>query len=147
MEKNKLLLVIALLFVSHFSNACCKGVMPKKHLLIFVSSSMPLVSLRKYAAEAEKYSGQLIIKGLVESSFIKTKNFIQSISSTVELQINDGEFERFGVTSVPTIVLVKDQEDLMQNSLIFDKIVGNISLQAALELFKKQGEVLNAAFY
>jgi type-F conjugative transfer system pilin assembly protein TrbC len=138
MAKNKLLLTLIVMLFNYSSIACNKEVQErKKDLLIFVSSSIPARSLKNYIVEAQRLGGQLIIKGLVDGSFIKTRQFIQSLSPEASIQIDEAAFEQFGITKVPAIVLVKDDEH-------FDKVYGNITISAALDLFTQEGEVKNA---
>lgn len=132
--------------------SCCGSYDPegrhpsKTHLFVFISSSMPRQSLQNYLIEAKKYEAVLIIRGLINGSFVATQKFIQTFGNDAFFQVNDEAFQRFGITQVPAIVLVRDQDcpPGEKCNLIFDKIYGNISIKHALNLFDEQGDVKDA---
>lgn len=120
-------------------------------LYIFVSTSMPKSLLKAYLREANKYGGVLVFKGLPQGSFKEltklvidltgSKGDLQDIAANI--QIDDEAYERFGVVSVPTIVLVKE-DDYHPNQryiLKFDKMVGNVGIKYSLKEFSKSGEL------
>ena len=80
MEEGKLLFILVLLFLSLNVNADCCGtssayvnnIQDESQILVFVSSSMPISSLQSYVKEAQKYNAVLVIRGLIDGSFIKT---------------------------------------------------------------------------
>jgi type-F conjugative transfer system pilin assembly protein TrbC len=105
-------------------------------LRIFVSSSMPINTLKAYALEAEKYNGILVFNGLPDGSFKKLINIINQISSgdvNAAFQIDNTAFEEFNVQNVPTIILNKNKKH--------DSVTGNITLKAALDLFSRDGDL------
>lgn len=107
---------------------------------------MPRQSLNNYLIEAKKYEAVLIIKGLIDGSFVATQKFIQTFGNDAFFQVNDEAFQRFGITQVPAIVLVHDQDCPRGEkcNLVFDKIYGNVSIKHALNLFDEQGDVKDA---
>jgi hypothetical protein len=145
MEKNQLLFVVILLLLGWNANACDKSVdvTNQKHLMVFVSSSMPIAALKAYAKEADKRGAAMVIKGLVDGSFIQTRRWIQSISDEASVQIDEQAFEQFAIENVPAIVLVKDKDCFVGDEChpVFDKVSGNVSVKYALELFTKDGDV------
>ena len=109
----------------------------KPTLIVFISSSMPRASLKNYALEAKKYENIVfLMRGLVNSSFISTKDFVLGFDGSV--QIEEDAFVNYKVLVVPTIVLAKEDEN---GKLTFDKVSGNISIFSALELFAKDGDM------
>ena len=119
------------------------------NLLVFVSSSMPVSLLKSYAMEAAKYNGTLVFKGLPGGSFLELSKIINEIyegydetkNAASSCVIDDEAFARFGITSVPSFVLVKtDPSDVLEESVTYDKIVGNIGIRAALEKISETGE-------
>jgi type-F conjugative transfer system pilin assembly protein TrbC len=120
---------------------------PRPRLQIFVSSSMPISLLKRYAKEAVKYKGVLVFRGLPAGSFNKLSRLVTDISGDsaegIAMQIDDESFKAFAVKSVPTIVLSKQasifSEQVKGGS--FDKIVGNVTIKYALELFAKEGDL------
>ena len=124
-------------------------------LYVFVSTSMPKPLLKSYLNEANKYGGVLVFKGLPQGSFkeftklvmdlVGTKGDLQEISGNV--QIDDEAYERFGVSHVPSIVLVQEDEyhPSQKASYKFDKIVGNVGIKYSLEEFSQSGELKEQA--
>lgn len=128
-------------------------------LKIFVSSSMPKNLLKAYHAKAIKYGGTLVFKGLPGGSFKELANLVLSIAGkgeTGSMQIDDEAFDRFAVKSVPSILLIKEQDYLSRcvgeqlckitdNQVIYDKITGSIGVRAALEKFVASGDLSQEA--
>lgn len=63
------------------------------------------------------------------------------------MQIDDEAFTGFGIRSVPAIVLSKPaaQFDEQKGEGKFDKVYGNITIKAALELFSESGDLATNA--
>lgn len=63
------------------------------------------------------------------------------------VQIDDEAYARFGVLSVPAIVLTNEEEYNPNNQAIdlFDKMVGNVGIRYALEEFSRSGELREQA--
>lgn len=122
---------------------------PRPALQIFVSSSMPKQLLKNYALEAKRYGGVLVFVGLPGGSIHKLTDLIMEISSedSAAMQIDDEAFTAFEVTSVPTIVLASLAPifEGKTASKKHDKVVGSITIKAALELFAKSGEMAGEA--
>lgn len=96
-------------------------------ILVFVSFSMPEVSLKSLAEMAERYNAVLILRGLVEESFTKTAARLKYFKSGME--VNPELFKTYKITRVPTFVLLrKDQEA--------SRLSGNVSLPFAAEKLK-----------
>jgi type-F conjugative transfer system pilin assembly protein TrbC len=120
---------------------------PRPRLQIFVSSSMPISLLKSYTKEATKYNGVLVFRGLPEGSFHKLSKLVSDISGDdaegIAMQIDDEAFKAFDVKSVPTIVLSKQASIFSEQvkGCSFDKIVGNVTIKYALEVFAKEGDL------
>ncbi len=109
----------------------------KPTIIVFISSSMPRASLKNYALEAKKYENIVfLMRGLVNSSFISTKDFVLGFDGSVQIQ--EDAFANYSISVVPTIVLAREDES---GKVIFDKVCGNISIFSALELFAKDGDM------
>ena len=115
-------------------------------LMVFVSSSMPENLLRSYLSEVNKFGGTLVFNGLIEGSFIKTKKFCMSLSSSekdeASMQINDEAFTKYNITSVPSIVLAIEKDCYKEQTCIelSDKVLGSVKLEYALREFAEKGE-------
>jgi type-F conjugative transfer system pilin assembly protein TrbC len=118
---------------------------PRPALQIFVSSSMPKALLKNYALEAKKYGGVLVFRGLPDCSVHKFTEYLMDIvtEETSAMQIDDEAFAAFGINSVPTIVLSKPETIFSKEKTEakFDKVIGNITIKAALELFVGSGDM------
>lgn len=126
----------------------------KDRLRIFVSSSMPISLLKAYNLEAAKYGGSLVFKGLPNGSFKELTKLVMQISKeTTEglghLEIDDQAFEKFGINSVPAIVLSNNEGEGFLSSKNdkeeFDKVIGAVTLQLALEKFAASGDLPEVA--
>lgn len=125
-------------------------------LYVFVSSSMPIALLKNYLEEANKYGAVLVLKGLPQGSFKELSKFVIEIAgnkdnleeSAESIQVDDGAYVRFSVSSVPTIVLsMGDEYHPGKDSVVkFDKMVGNVGIKYALEQFSRSGELRQQAW-
>ncbi|RYE27418.1 MAG: type-F conjugative transfer system pilin assembly protein TrbC [Sphingobacteriaceae bacterium] len=121
----------------------------KVDLRIFVSKSMQLAALKHYYIDAAKYGATLVFKGLPNGSFKEILNLVaqleqESLGQEVNLIIDDEEFDRFGVRSVPAVVLSKISGNcigLESCPIVFDKVIGNIGITNALTLFAAEGDL------
>ena len=119
-----------------------------KHIYIFVSTSMSENNLIELAKEAKKYKASLIMRGLLDNSYIKTANFFQKLIDKTEegISIDPELFKKFNIISVPTFIVEKSDlctsVDLACRSS-YDKVAGNISLEDALSKIKQKGELFN----
>jgi conjugal transfer pilus assembly protein TrbC len=114
-------------------------------LMIFVSSSIPINSLRQFAIQSNKANGVLVLRGLINDSFKQTASFIKSLNDNGTRAIIDPiSFKLFDVRQVPEIVVIVDDSGCMagkcEHTPLFDKISGNISLDYALEQIAKNGQ-------
>ena len=97
---------------------------------VFVSFSMPKDTLKALAREVKAHKGVLVIRGLVENSFVQTAKRLQEVGEGVIL--DPTLFKDYDVKVVPTFVL--------NHKHAYQKIAGNISLAYALEKFKGGAE-------
>lgn len=98
---------------------------PKRHpdLLVFVSFSMPMDSLKRLNQQVMDHGGKLVFRGLHEGSFMKMAQKLKALSA--EVLIDPTLFEAHGISEVP--VFVKGN----------DKLTGHVTLDYALDQFKK----------
>lgn len=97
-------------------------------ILVFVSFSMPFLSLKNLAAEAEKYNAKLIIRGLIENSFKKTAEKLKDFESGLE--INPKLFKEYHIDKAPTFVLLNEGKEQ-------HRLAGNVSLSYAATKLKE----------
>lgn len=131
-------------------------------LKVFVSTSMNRSLLKSYARAAKKYKAILVFNGLPEGSFRSLSDLVFDITENEEeafsMQIDDTAFEEYGVSSVPTFVLVKEKSifdadynavssegDQKSTYRAYDKVTGNIGIKRALLAFSEKGELSSYA--
>jgi len=102
----------------------------KSAIYIFVSFSMPKASLKALALEAKKHKAVLVIRGLIDNSFLKTATFVKDLEESVIL--DPLLFKEYNIGVVPTFTEVRQAG--------YQKISGNITLAYALYKFKEGDE-------
>lgn len=109
-------------------------------MFVLVSLSMPLSGLIDLGKQAQKYGGVLVLRGLVQGSYLKTaaalKTFIHKTGTG--LLVAPELFRQCKVRAVPAIVL-------LCSSSAFDKISGFIPVQTALEKMAIDGDLKEEA--
>jgi type-F conjugative transfer system pilin assembly protein TrbC len=76
------------------------------HLYVFISSSLPMVSLIAIAKDAAELDAPLIIRGLVGSSLQETLLSLKDlVAEGAGLEVDPLPFEAYGVEAVPAVVL------------------------------------------
>lgn len=111
------------------------------HILIFVSFSMPVTSLKAYLRDAKKVHATVFIRGLVHDSFKATflamKNLIDDNNKRGVL-LDPVLFRQLHITRVPTIVVVPNDIDIKQASVNnVDQLQGDVTLAYALSYLEK----------
>jgi type-F conjugative transfer system pilin assembly protein TrbC len=96
-------------------------------LYIFISFSMLKETLKFLAVEAKRHNALLVIRGLIENSFLKTATFIKELGESVIL--DPLLFREYNVVLVPTFIEAHQAG--------YRKISGNITLAYVLEKFKE----------
>ena len=115
-------------------------------LMIFISSSMPINSLKQFSIASNKANGVMVLRGLINNSFKQTVSFIRTLNNKqgTRVIIDPNAFNLFAVKKVPEIVVIIDNNNCQwgrcDHTPLFDKISGNITLEYALEEISKRGE-------
>ncbi len=113
-------------------------------LLVFVSFSMPMPTLKALARDVNRVGGKLVLRGLVKGSF-PTGSFPETLIKLQELQeeilIDPTLFEAYQVERVPTFVLRENTTESAEEKMTYDVLRGNVSLGFALEQFADKGDV------
>jgi conjugal transfer pilus assembly protein TrbC len=109
-----------------------KGPDQRETLLVFVSLSMPLESLKGLLKDAEKENAVLVIRGLHNNSFKETATFLQEqgLTSSGGMEINPDLFATYGITKVPVFVRMKDGKEE-------NRLSGNVSLGFAAQKLRE----------
>lgn len=98
-------------------------------ILVFVSFSMPELSLKSLFQEAHQHNAVLVMRGLYQDSFVRTVQKLQELGVTID--INPELFEAHNITSVPTFIVLK-------NSHSAHMLRGNVTLEFATQKLKNK---------
>ncbi|EER21718.1 conjugal transfer pilus assembly protein TrbC [Rickettsia tamurae subsp. buchneri] len=101
----------------------------QSQIYIFVSFSMPDSTLKNYFIEAEKISAKLIMRGLKNNAFVKSKAKADEIG--ISFNIDPELFEKYQITAVPVIVIDNNQGKIK-------KLAGHIALNDALQIMQEE---------
>ena len=105
------------------------------NILIFISFSVPETVWRSLSHEAEKRGAIFVINGLPDNSFLRLANTLKTFREKgirTQIQLHPLLFEKYHIEAVPAFVVTEGET--------FDKLVGNVSLDYALQQIAKQGE-------
>lgn len=105
-------------------------------VIIFISSSMPVISLQEWAEQAKAIDASLVMRGFVVNSLKKTIKYSKAVFGDKGLpgfNIDPELFNRYQVKAVPAVVI--------QGENTYDIIYGNVGLKAALNEVKRNGSV------
>lgn len=101
-------------------------------VLVFVSLSMPKASLVALRQEALQRGATLVIRGLYDNSFLKTKDKIVEIHPEgLPLMIHPQLFKEYHVERVPTFIEIRDGQEVA-------RLRGNVTLDFALSKLRAQ---------
>jgi|GEM_PF-3541468 len=103
----------------------------KNKTIVFVSFSMPELSLRQWLIDAQKYGASVVIRGLKNNSFKDTVLELTRLlekNNTGGLELNPMLFKDFHITKVPAVVAINEATHN------FDVVYGNVSLEYALKV-------------
>lgn len=104
----------------------------KKEILVFVSFSMPELSLRELSKASKKYNAKLILRGIYKESFRKTAEKILEIDKKgLSLKINPKLFKQYEIKQVPTFVLIEGGDEI-------SRLSGNVTLEYAKSELEKE---------
>jgi conjugal transfer pilus assembly protein TrbC len=106
-------------------------------LLVFVSFSMPMESLKALGEQVHKAGGKLVFRGLVDGSFPATSKKMQELG--VDALIDPTLFEAYQVKVCPVFVLSDKLLQTVEEKPSYDQLSGHVSLHHALETFRRHG--------
>lgn len=111
-------------------------------LLVFVTLSMNGGAmsdemLKAYARDLRKVGGRLVIRGLIDDSFLKTAKRLKELG--IEVDIDPTVFETFKVECVPVIIHTKGRPGSYNGP--YDRMIGSVSVLHALEEFERDGDL------
>lgn len=120
-------------------------------LYVFVSFSMPDITLKRLLTQAARIDGSLILRGLVDDNMGKTKDKIMQLMEADEsghTLINGGFaidptlFQRFDIGQVPSFVLTNTPAERCNNNgcpdTDFVRLSGDATVEYALETMVRE---------
>lgn len=113
--------------------------------IVFVSFSMPDLSLKQIIYDASRYQIPVVVRGLYKNSFRKTLEKIFELvkeNNKGGVAINPKWFKEYDIKAVPAVVVVQRYETTGTKS---DVVYGNIPLKKALSIIAKRGVASNEA--
>jgi len=120
-------------------------------LYVFVSFSMPDITLKRLLTQVERIDGSLILRGLVDDSMAKTKNKITELMEADAnghthfkngFAIDPTLFQRFDINQVPSFVLTSQPAARCNNegcpSSDYVRLSGDSTLEYVLETMVRE---------
>ncbi|MBU0744240.1 MAG: type-F conjugative transfer system pilin assembly protein TrbC [Gammaproteobacteria bacterium] len=130
----------------HVKNTQLSGfIKPAPQAIIFVSLSMPNLSLQQTIQDSVRYQVPIVIRGLYKNSFRKTMEKIFDLIKEKNkggILINPVWFKKYDIKVVPAVVVSQGDGIDGKN---YDVIYGNIPLKRALTLIAERGDVSKVA--
>lgn len=75
---------------------------------IFISLSMPIESIQRFAQHANKIGGMLLIRGFKDDSLRATTEAVRGLGiAKANLQINPAAFTKYKINAVPAVVVTR----------------------------------------
>jgi conjugal transfer pilus assembly protein TrbC len=116
-------------------------------VMIFISFSMPDSNIKEWMKYAEQIHAPVILRGLVNNSFRQTILKITELTKDNRggVQIDPILFKRFNITSVPAVVVWKENQCLPTQTCLasYDVIYGEVKLDYALERISLEKDSLS----
>ena len=127
-------------------------------LYVFVSFSMPEITLKRLLIQARQIEASLILRGLIDDDMGKTKTRIAQLLEADEngytriqggFAIDPTLFERFDIQQVPTFVLTDTPAprctDAGCEEVSFARLSGDTTLEYALKTMRREAPAMSAS--
>lgn len=126
-------------------------------IFLFASFSMPERALQSLMVEAKRFNVPIVFRGFVNNSVFDTQQALQRVfgddAETVGFGIDPTLFSRFGIETVPQVVVARDivgpcdtQGCEGDVAPAHDVVAGNIPVEAALKIIAEgDGEAAEVA--
>lgn len=104
-------------------------------VLVFMSFSIPPNVWISLSQELEHVQGTFVLRGIPQQSFqLLAKRVLELKNQGVNapIQLDPQAFKTYQIEHVPSFVVMDDDK--------FDKVIGNVSLQFALNLMTQKGQ-------
>jgi conjugal transfer pilus assembly protein TrbC len=125
----------------------------ESQILVFVSSSMPVKTVRNYLQQTRKIGAAIVMRGLINDSMVDTRQYLaktldkyQPRHTTAKpgptILIDPTLFSRFDIQQVPTTIVTESQIKPCEANVcpipVHHKVSGDVSLTWALGLISRQ---------
>ncbi len=121
-------------------------------ILVFISSSMPDKTIENYLISSARIDAALVLRGFVNNSLADTREYLARLIMRINnettpieptILIDPTLYERFGIESVPTIIVTESQIKPCLNLSdcpvpIYHKVSGDVALSWALDYIARQ---------
>ena len=127
-------------------------------LYVFVSFSMPEITLKRLLTQASQIEASLILRGLIDDDMGKTKTRIAQLLEADEnghtriqvgFAIDPTLFERFDIQQVPSFVLTDTPAprctDAGCEEVSFARLSGDTTLEYALQTMRREAPAMSAS--
>ena len=127
-------------------------------LYVFVSTSMPDITLKRLLVQASRIKGALILRGLVEGDMGKTKEKIMQLleadamgNTQIDggLSIDPTLFERFAIAQVPSFVVTNTPAERCSKSgcpsTDYARLSGDSTIEYALETIAREAPAMRVS--
>ncbi|NRA73712.1 MAG: type-F conjugative transfer system pilin assembly protein TrbC [Rickettsiales bacterium] len=113
-----------------------KGILNQKPAMyIFISFGVSENLVLDLAVQANKIGAKLVVRGLKNNSFKDTINYIHQLNKQgIKVDINPKLFDKYQVSHVPCFMV------LGEKGKIYDKMLGNVTLDYVLNEFVTKGD-------
>lgn len=151
LPKSRLILLVLCIMLNVAVFAQEQQQKQENAVMVFISFSMPKQSIIAYLQDAQKIHASVFIRGLVNNSFKETFKIISQLVTEAGgggIALDPLAFKAFNIHQAPSIVVLGgDHSCLQQRNCTLEKdydlLVGNITLQAALNEIRNHGKVAN----
>jgi len=125
----------------------------ESQILVFVSSSMPVKTIRNYLEQTQKIGAAIVMRGLINDSMVDTRQYLAKAldkyrpdHTTAEqkptILIDPTLFSRYDIQQVPTTLVTESQIRTCKDDdcpiPVYHKVSGDVSLVWALGLISRQ---------
>ena len=127
-------------------------------LYVFVSFSMPEITLKRLLTQASQIEASLILRGLIDDDIVQTKTRIAQLMEADDnghtrikggFAIDPTLFERFDIQQVPTFVLTDTPAprctDAGCEEVSFARLSGDTTMVYALETIAREAPAMSAS--
>lgn len=126
-------------FLTHTDSTNLKEA--QSSLLVFVSWSLGHETLVSLGKQVQQLGGRMVMRGLKNNSFKDTHALLLNLGVGVEIDIDPPLFEELDITHAPTFVIRETDES---GAVTTDKVIGSMSVKAAIGIMADEGETLRA---